>query len=757
MSAVRSQSNHVAARHEARTDWWTPLIVGLFLTRFFVPAEGAAEGHSLWIALPWLILFAGRLWWHWRNGERPGVRLNRLDIAALLLVGSHCVSALAVVGTGGDRRAALNSFWEWISLAATGFLLKETLLAPRNRLIFTSALLASVITLSALGIWQHVLWYPQQAREVTELLDLHARITAGESLEPAERSRFQQLVRRHGSAVLTYDATARQSFLARIKDSSEPIGRFALANTFATLLCAGTMLLLGTLIDRLADPLRRRHSTTWQLALFLLPVLVCLLLTKSRTAYLALAVALAAKVWLTFGGSVLRRITARQWMMAVVVAFAVLAAGVGALTAWGGLDKEVLTEAPKSLGYRWEYWQATAGVIREHPWLGVGPGNYRQHYLKFKLPGASEEILDPHNLLLDVWANAGIVALLALGAIIVISFHRSIPAGESFAASPIGGWATLPAAGAFALLAVFAQSFFFEGTVDEQVLILLSLWIPLAMGLQFTLRSDPVTSTTAQATVWSLWVGLLAAGGIGMPAIAQTIWALLLLIPPSQSGAMVPTAHRPLWLFAAAFFGLLAAGCLWTGLKPVIEAAQHMALGENELVLGQPWRNAQRQYEAASLADPLSPEPHHRLGEMSHWVWQQSGHRDTASFDRAIAALEQSIAKDPLAPKRKLILARWWFEHWQVDNEATALKRSLVAFREAAEGYPHFAPIQAGLAIALAASGDRSAADAARRALDLDDLNRVRGHTDKLLPPAERQQLEQIAGTDPGNGSPPPP
>lgn len=757
MSAVRPQSKPVVTRHETRTEWWTVLIIGLFLTRFFVPAEGAAEGHSLWIALPWLILLAGRLWWYWRNGERPGVHLDRLDIAALLLVGSHCVSALAVVGTGGDRRAALNSFWEWLSLAAMGFLLKETLLTARTRVIFTSALLASVITLSALGIWQHVFWYPQQAREVTELLNLHARATAGESLEPAERSRFQHLVRRHGSAPLTYDATARQSFLARIKDSSEPIGRFALANTFATFLCAGAMLMLGTLIDRLADPQQRRQSTTWQSATSLLPVLLCLLLTKSRTAYLALAVALPVKALLSLGVPVLRKISARQWAVTGGIAVVVLTAGVGAIAVLGGLDKEVLTEAPKSLGYRWEYWQATAGVIREHPWLGVGPGNFRQHYLKFKLPGASEEILDPHNLFLDVWANAGIVALLALGAIICMSSHGGLPAGESSALSAKSGLKTLLPAGVLALSAVFAQAFFLEGTVDDQALILLSLWIPLATGLQFILRSVPVTSSTAQAAVWSLWVGLLATGGIGMPAIAQLIWALLLLTMPVQPAAMVPTAHRPLWLSAAVVFGLFAAGCLWTGLKPVTEAGQQMALGENDLVLGRPWRNAQRQYEAAALADPLSPEPHHRLAEMSHWVWQQSGRRDTAAFQKAIAALEQSIGQDPLAPKRKLILARWWFEHWQADNDAAALNHSIIAYREAAEGYPHFAPIQAGLAIALAASGDRSAADAARRALDLDDLNRERGHTDKLLPAAERRQLEQIAGADAVNGRPPSP
>ena len=45
---------------------------------------------------------------------------------------------------------------------------------------------------------------------------------------------------------------------------------------------------------------------------------------------------------------------------------------------------------------------------------GVGPGNFGDHYTRFKLPTASEEIADPHNGFLEVWATAGTPALVAL-------------------------------------------------------------------------------------------------------------------------------------------------------------------------------------------------------------------------------------------------------------------------------------------------------------------------------------------------------
>ncbi len=106
------------------------------------------------------------------------------------------------------------------------------------------------------------------------------------------------------------------------------------------------------------------------------------------------------------------------------------------------LDVQILTEARKSLGYRWEYWVGSWGVITDAPapfaprrarvrcwrrtavettprsakpfWWGVGPANFAGPYLRHKLPEASEEIQDPHNMIFEVWAESGLFAMLAL-------------------------------------------------------------------------------------------------------------------------------------------------------------------------------------------------------------------------------------------------------------------------------------------------------------------------------------------------------
>ena len=148
-------------------------------------------------------------------------------------------------------------------------------------------------------------------------------------------------------------------------------------------------------------------------------MLYCLVLTKSRTAWIGLVVALA------FWGACLlvRRPVPSSAAGRVMVGAAgcwscssVLFA-VAALEA--GFDVQVISEAPKSLDYRLQYWNGAMGVVREHPVFGVGPGNFRQHYLRFKLPESSEEIADPHNLILDLWTSGGLFALIGFAGCLI--------------------------------------------------------------------------------------------------------------------------------------------------------------------------------------------------------------------------------------------------------------------------------------------------------------------------------------------------
>ena len=87
-------------------------------------------------------------------------------------------------------------------------------------------------------------------------------------------------------------------------------------------------------------------------------------------------------------------------LLAIVLSGCVVIAGlVIAGLATGRLDPQVLTQSPKSLRYRLEYWRGAWGVITEGAptvagvcaaptfWWGVGPGNFGGPYLRVQAAG----------------------------------------------------------------------------------------------------------------------------------------------------------------------------------------------------------------------------------------------------------------------------------------------------------------------------------------------------------------------------------
>jgi len=183
-------------------------------------------------------------------------------------------------------------------------------------------------------------------------------------------------------------SSERQQFENRLQ-SSEPMATFALANSLAGYLAAWLLVAVGIAVATLVADRARLGRVLQTLFAIVLLAGGCLLLTKSRSAYLALA---AGLLLLPFSVPAVRQTFRRRlaWM-SIAVAGVLLVAGV----AVRGVDSAILTEAGKSLGYRLEYWQSSWAMIKGHPWFGCGPGNFQDCYTQYKLPQASEEIQDP--------------------------------------------------------------------------------------------------------------------------------------------------------------------------------------------------------------------------------------------------------------------------------------------------------------------------------------------------------------------------
>ena len=794
-----SRKSAIAETDSASESGWIPaLIWGLLLARWLIPTEGTAEGDTLWLTSFTLAAAAGCCWWKSRvSFDR--LRFEKLDAAVWMLCGAHIVSSLVVILTEGNKRAATNMLWEWLAVAVTFSLIRQTI-TQDSRPKFLRAVLVVTTALACYGIWQPTFWYPANLREYQELKAEIESVESSPDLSPeAQFKRQRELRAEFVSRGIPLSGPARQLFERRLRDSKEPLGFFALTNTLASFMTISLVLLAGTFIDLLLpkqteDTSPRtggsnNRSVIAILGAALLLVTYCLVLTKSRSAWGGAIVGVGTLLGLfvirSKSGTALKKL-----IPIIVVGAVVLSLLAGAAIATGALDIEVLTEASKSLSYRLEYWTSTCDVILDHPLFGTGPGNFRDNYLRHKLPQSSEEISDPHQFVLDVAANAGVVGLAGLLTLLAMiawlswqlcrrSETASVTDSHSInRLSPLRQPSVRKVIGCAAAV-TFAGEWLFSGTLAWSILsvCLIAAIIDRVITMVLSPSSESanipnelcVPAVAVIAAIVALFVHLSAAGGIAMPAVIGLALAMAAVLNvdatkesvavlsesppgthPSDTGNMAADTAENYqngpWLAAALLSGLAAFGCTTTAFSPVIQATSLQQLGDYDAINGQPARTVVGRYNRAAAADTLTPEPYIRLSQFYLHQWKQT--RDDTFFDQSIEAAERARSLSPHSPQVAHEVGYAWLVRASDTSpeDQNAIMAAVKELQNALEMYPTHPKWTAETAQALALADDSlRAASKARRALELDEINRGAGHVDRYLPDELLEAVTEIA------------
>ncbi len=134
------------------------------------------------------------------------------------------------------------------------------------------------------------------------------------------------------------------------------------------------------------------------------------------------------------------------------ISLSLLAAGLFAavsLLAIAGAVPERLNPLRQTTGFRLELWQSSIAMVADHPLLGVGLDNfvylYQQVYLR---EGAAAEanLSHPHNWILNVWLQLGLLGLVAF-VWLLVRFWRS---ARARLATGTDAWIAAGALGAMA-------------------------------------------------------------------------------------------------------------------------------------------------------------------------------------------------------------------------------------------------------------------------------------------------------------------
>ncbi len=182
--------------------------------------------------------------------------------------------------------------------------------------------------------------------------------------------------------------------------SGEVPGFAASPNTYGAQLVLLAFVLIGVSVQRICD----RAPAGWWIvpALALLPTVWMIYETDSRTALGTPVLGLIfCAILLGF-----RPFSPGRRRFFFWLALAVALLGMAALVAHGLHHGTLFHD---SLTFRWRYWVASWRIFVDHPWRGVGWNQFGQYYVGTRLPIAAEEIKDPHNFLVRVFVELGLV------------------------------------------------------------------------------------------------------------------------------------------------------------------------------------------------------------------------------------------------------------------------------------------------------------------------------------------------------------
>jgi O-antigen ligase len=702
-------------RGEGRSSKLRPWLLGaataLCVARPLFPSEMAGmNGDGLPVVMLWLVL-AGAWLVAAIRGRRLPLRFGGTDAAVLLLIGLHAAAALWAAGHESPR-PAINMLWEWVALGLSFLLLRQWVTGEREARALTAVMIALAVGLSAYGLYQRTVEMPQT----------QARYAA----DPEGTLRAAGFWFPRGSA-------ERQHFEARLANR-EPLATFALTNSLAAMLAPWLVISLGiALAGRRSFFVGLGASSgtrSYRWLAVAAPLAACLALTKSRSSFVAVAFGLAMLAWI-WGRGKLRR----GWKLSLGIALAAVLL-LGAALALGGSPAALLAKAVKSFGVRIEYWRATWPMIAAHPLGGCGPGNFQAVYTQYKLPQASEEVADPHDFLLEVWATAGTPTLLALMAVLGSFFYFTrrrqfppvVPAGGDATAHVIAGGLL-----GFLLAVPLGQLSAAPPGLTATLVGLPAAAAAIFLGYGW-IQHGRLPSVLPAVGVAVMLVNLLAAGGIGQPAVAGTLWLLMALGLRGDTPRRLPRAATGALLAAAL---ALAAGCYLSGYSPVLRCRAHLQAAE-ALVFQNHRGEAEEELVRAAAADPLAAEPWRQLAALTFEGWQRR-------------PSEAALERFALCTRNALERAPHWAANWETagdryrevfarTHQAKFSMQALAAYRGAVECYPNSALCHAKLALACGVAGEQAGLRReARIALDLDALM---PHAEKRLPAALRQQLQ---------------
>jgi len=301
-------------------------------------------------------------------------RTNPYNIPLLLLLCAYLTSTITSV----NLQNSIKEIIKFISYLSIFFLVSQTNDGQKKIIIKTIVITASII--SVYSIYQYFWGYQHTLNYLKKI----------------------------NSNLLLHSSYAKDILIAK-----RAIGTFPSPNLFGGYLIIAFFPALYLLFEQI-----RHREKSRELLISLLPLIVitfALIFTKSMGVWLCLLFSLII-LFLTYTPLRQRKliITFSLVFIALIITFIVI-------NRWERLMN--LENPQNSITQRLSYWRTAIAMIKDHPIVGVGSGNFQEVFLKYKT-GMSTDTRYAHNIFLHQWAETGMLGIIALLYLIMLFLKK---------------------------------------------------------------------------------------------------------------------------------------------------------------------------------------------------------------------------------------------------------------------------------------------------------------------------------------------
>jgi len=295
---------------------------------------------------------------------QAGPRTNAYALPVLLLLSSYIISTATSVNVHNSVQETMK-FLSYISIF---FIVSQANDKQKTTLIKTIVVAASIISLYS--VYQYFWGYQHTI----------------------------DYIRKTDSRLLSISSYTRDILL-----SKRSIGTFPSPNILGGYLLIAFFLSLYTYFSsRKVYPEGIQRPSQEMLSVIpTVIILAALVLTKSLGAWLSLIFTLIILTIILYND-----FKKQKWLIYLSCLFIFLVLIFILSNRWERLMN--LTNPQNSVIQRLNYWSAAIGAIKDHPFLGVGAGNFQEVFLKYKV-GLSTNTRYAHNIFLHQWAETGIL------------------------------------------------------------------------------------------------------------------------------------------------------------------------------------------------------------------------------------------------------------------------------------------------------------------------------------------------------------